>query len=132
MQNTALTGMTLRLELFVNDMNASLDFYQRVLGFEPDGQHNGGYIPLQNGKVLIGLNLRANLPAEHPIQTFSGEQVGRGVEIVLEVDDVAALYQHVSGQRWPLADTLKPRPWGLTDFRVLDPDGYYLRITSRY
>ena len=23
------------------------------------------------------------------------------------------------------------RPWGLQDFRVIDPDGYYLRITHR-
>jgi lactoylglutathione lyase len=23
------------------------------------------------------------------------------------------------------------RPWGVRDFRLLDPDGYYLRITER-
>lgn len=23
------------------------------------------------------------------------------------------------------------RPWGLKDFRICDPDGYYLRITSK-
>ncbi len=26
---------------------------------------------------------------------------------------------------------LRKRSWGLTDFRITDPDGYYLRITSR-
>jgi hypothetical protein len=42
----------------------------------------------------------------------------------------------VSGDRvvaagWPLEEDLQDRPWGLTDFRILDPGGYYLRITNR-
>jgi lactoylglutathione lyase len=24
---------------------------------------------------------------------------------------------------------LREQPWGLHDFRVVDPDGYYLRVT---
>lgn len=50
---------------------------------------------------------------------------------MLEVDDVGAMCQHVVSQGWPLAAELKPQPWGLTDFRVSDPDGYYWRVTSR-
>ena len=30
-----------------------------------------------------------------------------------------------------MAEDLGDRPWGLRDFRVLDPAGYYLRITDR-
>ena len=30
-----------------------------------------------------------------------------------------------------MAEDLRARPWGLRDFRVLDPAGYYLRITDR-
>ena len=30
-----------------------------------------------------------------------------------------------------LLEDLRDRPWGLRDFRVLDPAGYYLRITDR-
>ena len=32
---------------------------------------------------------------------------------------------------WPIEEDIMRRPWGLQDFRVLDPDGYYLRFTSR-
>jgi hypothetical protein len=28
-----------------------------------------------------------------------------------------------------VVEPLRSRPWGLTDFRVTDPDDYYLRIT---
>jgi hypothetical protein len=31
----------------------------------------------------------------------------------------------------PLAATLTDQPWGLRDFSVVDPDGYYLRVTHR-
>ena len=51
-------------------------------------------------------------------------------EIVLEVDDVRAERDRVA-VLWPLEEDLLERPWGLTDFRVVDPAGYYVRLTSR-
>ena len=131
MQISEQSRMSLRLELFVSDLLTSLDFYSRVLGFEIGSQQTDGYTPITNGEILIGLNLRSNLPDDHPVQSKENERLGRGIEIVLEVDDVDEIYEHVSAQDWPLADKLQRQPWGLTDFRVLDPDGYYLRITSR-
>jgi uncharacterized glyoxalase superfamily protein PhnB len=50
---------------------------------------------------------------------------------VIEVDDVHADHARVTGAGWPLAEPLRAQPWGLTDFRVHDPDGHYVRITSR-
>jgi uncharacterized glyoxalase superfamily protein PhnB len=54
-----------------------------------------------------------------------------GVELVLEVDDVVAERDRVTAAGWPLAEDLQDRPWGMKDFRILDPAGYYLRITDR-
>jgi lactoylglutathione lyase len=54
-----------------------------------------------------------------------------GTETVLEVDDLASERSRVVAAGWPLEEDLQVRPWGLTDFRILDPAGYYLRITSR-
>jgi lactoylglutathione lyase len=50
---------------------------------------------------------------------------------VLEVDDIAAERDRVVAAGWPLEEDLQDRPWGLTDFRILDSAGYYLRITGR-
>jgi lactoylglutathione lyase len=52
------------------------------------------------------------------------------VEIVLETPDLDALYERVRRSGYPLAAAMQDRPWGLRDFRVADPDGYYLRITT--
>jgi len=131
MQTARPSWMTVRLELFVDDLPASLDFYSRVLGFEIGKGEADGYTALTNGEVRLGLNLRANLPDDHPVQSVANERLGRGVEFVLEVDDIEGMYKQVMAQDWPLADKLRRQPWGLTDFRLLDPDGYYLRITSR-
>jgi catechol 2,3-dioxygenase-like lactoylglutathione lyase family enzyme len=131
MQTSEKSTMTFRLELFVNNLPESLDFYRRVLGFEAGEQQRDGYTLVTNGKVQIGLNLLSNLREDHPIRPSADERLGKGVEIVLEVSDVEDVYARVKSQNWPISTELKHRPWGLTDFRVLDPNGYFLRLTSR-
>ncbi|MBA2276489.1 MAG: VOC family protein [Chloroflexia bacterium] len=131
---TITTGMDmgLRLELFVSGMDASIDFYRGVLGFELM-RRESDYASLRSGGVTVGLGPIAKLPLEDGYVTRSrlAEDRGAGVEIVFEVDDIAAYRDRVGASGHPLLDDLQLRPWGLTDFRIADPDGYYLRITSR-
>jgi len=54
-----------------------------------------------------------------------------GVDLVREVDDVDDELERVRMSRWPIAEQLRERPWGLRDFRLIDPSGYYLRFTNR-
>ena len=122
--------MRLRLELFAEDIARSIDFYTRVLGFAVLRQDASGYTALANGETHLGINRRVGLPADYPVQTAAGERVGKGVEIVLAVDDVGAERDRVRATGWPFSSDLAPRPWGASDFRLVDPDGYYLRITS--
>lgn len=131
LENPMTSGMTLRLELFVNDIATSVSFYTRVLNFRLTGQKGDGYTPITNGEVVLGLGRLASLPDTHPVQSTAHERPGRGVEIVLEVDDIDALYAHVQAQSWPISSPLQRQSWGLRDFRLVDPDGYYLRLTSR-
>jgi len=131
MGESPASAMTFKLELFVTDLSVSADFYQRVLGFRLGESQPDGYTPMSRGDVRIALNRLSGLAADHPIQLAKGERPGRGVELVLEVDDITAKYQQVRVLGWPLSSQLQRRPWGATDFRIEDPDGYYWRITSR-
>ncbi|MGH3293879.1 MAG: hypothetical protein ACRDP7_18935, partial [Trebonia sp.] len=54
-----------------------------------------------------------------------------GVELVLDCEDVAGERDRVISAGWPLDADLTERPWGLLDFRLCDPDGYYPRVTNR-
>jgi lactoylglutathione lyase len=120
--------MTLRAEIFPDDLDATVDFYTNVLRFrvtadrraEPDG-----YVALERGRVHLGA-VRKAAP-----EVRTGRVPPTGVELVLEVDNVADERDRVAGAGWPIEEDLQDRPWGLTDFRILDPAGYYLRITNR-
>ena len=123
----------LRLELFVEDMEASIAFYTRVLAFEFARHEPGDYASLRLGGVVLGVGPVAKLPEEGG---YFGREIatlrrGLGVEIVLEVDDVDGWRDRVAASGYPILEPLRDRPWGLRDFRISDPDGYYLRITSR-
>ena len=120
--------MTLRFEIFPRDLDTAVDFYVRVLGFrltKDERDDPEPYVALQRGSVQVGA-LERGLPGAP-----AGRRPPIGVEVVLEVDDVAAERNRVLAAGWPLEEDLQCRPWGLTDFRILDPAGYYLRITDR-
>jgi catechol 2,3-dioxygenase-like lactoylglutathione lyase family enzyme len=120
--------MTSRFEIFPAELDATVDFYTRVLGFvllrdERDETHP--YVYLARGHVRVGA-ARRDIP-----DPGARRRPPTGVELVFEVDDIVAERDRVAAAGWPIDADLQRRPWGLTDFRVLDPAGYYLRITGR-
>jgi lactoylglutathione lyase len=122
--------MRLRLELFVKSVPESKDFYARVLGFDVVSYQPDGYSVLRKGDIQVALQAQEQLSDNHPLKPLSHERVGLGIEIVLEVDDLEATYAHFLNTDWPLADTLAERPWRSRDFRIIDPNGYYIRINE--
>jgi lactoylglutathione lyase len=120
--------MTLRFEIFPDDLDATVDFYMRVLRFRLTADRRDQrdeYVSLQRGSVRVGAARRV-VP-----DVRAARLPPAGVELVLEVDDVVAERDRVTAAGWPLVEDLQDRPWGLKDFRILDPAGYYLRITDR-
>jgi catechol 2,3-dioxygenase-like lactoylglutathione lyase family enzyme len=120
----------LRLELFVKSVPESKDFYTRVLCFDEVSYQPEGYSVFRKGDIQIALQAQSQLPDGHPLKPTGNERTGLGIEIVLEHDDLDALYTHVLKTKWPISDHLAMRPWGSRDFRVLDPNGYYIRIND--
>ena len=125
--------MRLRMELFVDDLDASVAFYAGALGFRVLRRAED-YVSLRHGAVVLGLGPVAKLP-ESDGPGFSRRRLavdkGAGVEIVLEVDELAQLaelHERCTASA-VVVEPLRLRPWGLQDFRIVDPDGYYLRIT---
>lgn len=120
-------GASLRIEIFPADLDPVVAFYTEVLGFalvRDERRSDWPYVALQRGAVQIGAARR-----EDQVD-LAHRRPPTGTEIVLEVDDVVAERDRVAAC-WPLEEDLVKRPWGLTDFRLLDPAGYYLRLTGR-
>jgi lactoylglutathione lyase len=126
--------MRLRMELFVADLDVSVAFYRDVLGFEVE-RRSEDYASLRRGCVVLGFGPVAKLPERGDGPGFTRQRLsadkGAGVEIVLELDsldELRAFHEHCR-ERAVIGESLVSRPWGLHDFRLADPDGYYLRIT---
>jgi lactoylglutathione lyase len=124
-----------RFELFVEDVERSVAFYAAALGLQPaPGADPRGYVRVSAGGLRIGLQHRGALPAEHHFRPahFAGPR-GVGVEIVVEVSDIDAAFiraRDAAVTHGGKVEPLAPQPWGQIDFRLIDPDGYYVRVTS--
>jgi catechol 2,3-dioxygenase-like lactoylglutathione lyase family enzyme len=80
--------MRLRIELFVDDMDASIDFYERALGFRL-ARRESDYASLELGDAILGLGPIGKLPLAAEGLGFTRTRLagvrGAGVEIVFEV-----------------------------------------------
>ncbi len=116
---------SLRVEIFVADLDRTVTFYER-LGFELTGRSDGPprYAALRLGQARVGAaETEAVDPALRAVPT--------GTEIVIDVDDLHDFRDRVVKAGLDLEADLQHRAWGLEDFRLCDPDGYYFRFTSR-
>jgi lactoylglutathione lyase len=118
----------LRCELFPADLDEAVAFYVQVLAFRvvrDEREAEARYVALERDRVHLGLAERSAFPDRDQ------RRPPIGVELVLEVDDLQADHERVTSAGWALEEDLTDRSWGLSDFRLLDPAGYYLRLTTR-
>ena len=117
----------LRFEIFPADLDRTIDFYVGVLRFELLRDERGKQPPyayLRRGEVRIGALAHSGPVAE------AARHPPVGVELVLEVDDLERERGSILAAGWSLTEEITLRPWGLRDFRLLDPDGHYWRVTT--
>lgn len=118
---------TVRCEIFPADLDVTADFYVNVLGFRvvrDERDSDAPYLALGRDQVRLGAFKCAAASQR------AARRPPIGVELVLEVDDLAVERGRVAAAGWPVDQEIAIQPWGLSDFRLLDPDGYYWRITA--
>jgi catechol 2,3-dioxygenase-like lactoylglutathione lyase family enzyme len=115
-----------KLELFVHDAEASTAFYA-TLGFVVSHQKDGGYTTLSAGSTVIALS---PMPWWLPTHWLGGLRYPpTGTEIVLYFAELDGMHEALANAgHAPGEITLQP--WGDRDFRVRDPDGYYVRVSQ--
>ncbi len=121
-----LTGV----ELHVADVEASIAFYA-ALGFHVVRRweewvrldREGAELVLQGDAYVRG--------HEHYFSPdISRVPRGTGVEITVEVDDVDAVHADAVAAGLRIVKPIQDRSWKARDFRLADPDGFFIRITS--
>ncbi|MCA9390486.1 hypothetical protein KC571_03720 [candidate division WWE3 bacterium] len=113
---------TTHLELHVPDFEPIKEYYGK-LGFEivweREPEEFKGYLIMKLDENTLCFWSGNEYVYEQPyFKNFARDtKRGYGVEVILMVEDI---------------EELITQPWGLKDFRVEDPFGYYLRITSKH
>jgi lactoylglutathione lyase len=121
-----------RAEFFVSDTARSTAFYEQ-LGFTVL-RSGWGYTLLDRDGARLGLQDDAYArDHDHYFRPHLDRfPRGVGVEVSVDVADRAslqALYA-VAQEMACVVRELVERPWGATDFRIADPDGYFVRFTT--
>jgi uncharacterized glyoxalase superfamily protein PhnB len=116
--------------LVVSDIDRSTSFYRDALGFSvvttvPDTAPFA-FVML----VRDGINLFLNSAASAHEEGYAVE-VGRGgVAMYIMVEGIGAFWKEMQA-RAPIAMALKTQFYGITEFSVTDPDGYYITFAER-
>lgn len=116
--------------LYVENVPASLAFYEKAFGFARGFLHEGqDYGELVTGDTKLAFSSRDLMrqlgkpPSEHDPKAPS-------FEIAFETDDVAGVFQQALAAGATLMQEPKQQEWGQVTSYVADPDGYLIEICS--
>lgn len=120
-------------ELYVRDLRSNVRWFVEDLGFLCERVEDE-FAELVAGttRILLNSQILSEFETANPIREISIDTPrGAGVEIGIMVIDLDATYAAVC-ENPALTPTGPPAsvPWGGRDFRMIHPDGFYIRIAS--
>jgi uncharacterized glyoxalase superfamily protein PhnB len=127
-QPESFRGRALMASLTVNDVRKSLAWYRDVAGFTVDEQYEREgelqAVALKAGtvRIMIGQDDGAKGWDRRKGEGFS--------LIITTAQDVDELAAHIKARGGTLASEPADMPWGARVFRVRDPDGFMLAIST--
>jgi len=121
-------GRNLSASLTVKDLRASLTWYRNVLGFTVDQRH-------ERDGVLRAVSLKAGnvriLIAQDDGAKGMDRVKGEGFSLMITTaQDVDALARRIEASGGVLDTPPTTTPWGARVFRLRDPDGFRIAISS--
>lgn len=117
--------------LLVSSVEASLAFYEDVLGFSrgmtvPE-QSPFVFASVRSGPVEIFFNDRSTVAKESP--QFKDKAFGGGNTMFVEVEDVDALHDRIR-DRACVVMPIVTQWYGMREFAIEDPDGYVMTFAQ--
>jgi lactoylglutathione lyase len=118
--------------LVVSNVERSVAFYCDTLGFTltqkvPD-QSPLVFATVQSGDVEIFLNAPEPAIAEYP--AFKSRPIGGTLTLFMEVEGIKSLHEALAG-RVTVVMPLERKWYGVTEFAIVDPDGYVITFAER-
>src|SRR5437667_5729545 len=120
------------VEICVSDFEQSIKWFEDVLGFRVVARDENEYAELSRGETSIQLAAdRAPYWASERPRLLPPGQRGSGVEIVLLVENVDAVYRQAQQAQADIVRPLAEYPWHMRQFWVRHPDGYLIRPAQK-
>src|SRR5436305_921558 len=116
------------VEMCVSDFEQSILWFEKVLGFRVIAREANEYAEVAHGETFVQLAADTSAYwADVGLHLLAPGQRGSGVEIVLLVEDVDAVYQQAREAQADIVRELADSPWHMRQFWVRHPDGYLMR-----
>src|SRR2546430_3602183 len=120
------------VEICVSDFEQSIQWFEIILGFRVVARDANEYAELSRGETSIQLAAEDSPYWEMERSRLLAQgQRGSGVEIVLLVENVDAVYQQAQQARADIVRPLADYPWHMRQFWVRHPDGYLIRPAQK-
>ncbi|HEV8504589.1 MAG TPA: VOC family protein [Chitinophagaceae bacterium] len=106
-------------QLLVSDIESSIGFYTKKLGFDVDFRYEDFYAGIIKDGYSIHLKLSRSL-----VQKESSRS-NEDIDIIFSVDDIEGLYNEFSSKSVEFTQSMREMPYG-KEFYVTDPDGHII------
>lgn len=116
--------------LYVDDVPATLDFYERAFALQRGFLHDGGdYGELATGETRLAFSSKTLM---RQLGKTPGEADAKApvFELAFETDDVHAALERAVAAGATLLQDARREEWGQTTAYVSDPNGYLVEICS--
>ncbi|MEO7309287.1 MAG: VOC family protein [Chitinophagaceae bacterium] len=111
-------------QIVVADLDRSLEFYTKELGFILDFRHDDFYAGILKDGCSIHLKL-----GTPPAGERNNKRKNEDLDIVFSVEAVEDLYTRLANSAIEITQPLCDRPYG-KEFYISDPDGYILAFLA--
>jgi len=122
---------TSRVEICVSNFEQSIKWFEDVLGFHVVTRSTNEYAELSCGETFIQLVTdHAPYWESERLRLLPPGQRGSGIELILPVDDVDAIYAMAKQAQADIVHKLTKTPQHTRQFWVRHPDGYLIHPTQ--
>jgi lactoylglutathione lyase len=118
------------VELYVEEPAYYVRIFRDALGFDVT-RDEGDFVELRTARAIVLLNKFDDPDAGHPFEHYRAERRrGLGVEIGVVTEKIHEAWSAAKAVEGCTVSDVVTQEWGMTDFRILTPHGYYLRVTT--
>jgi len=117
---TASKIINMSPQLLVADINRSIDFYTKKLGFEMDFLYEDFYSGISKNGFTI--HLKVGKPS---VEERQSKRKNEDLDIVFSVNGIEDLYEELLNKSVEFTQPLRKMDYG-KEFYIIDPDGYII------